>query len=85
MSNSSFWPIDEILSGATTPGLNGFESNENEGVLRIPETGASPSDDIMSSLELSLAVSYPTAKMQSVYSTAPTDLGVGNTHVLNTI
>ena len=48
MSNSSIWPIDRILSGATTPGLNRLGSDGNEGVLRIPQsssiTGVSPSD-----------------------------------------
>ena len=29
-------PIDRILSGATTPGQNGLERDDNEGVLHIP-------------------------------------------------
>ena len=32
MSNSSIWPIDRTLSGATTPGQSGSASNGNEGV-----------------------------------------------------
>ena len=40
------------LSGATTPGQSGPESNVNEGVLRIPQsssiTGTSPSDCLVS-------------------------------------
>ena len=46
MSNSSIWPIDRTLSGATTPGQSWPGSNGNEGVLRIPQssniTGALP-------------------------------------------
>ena len=30
-------PINKTLSGITTPGPSGTESNENEGVLHIPE------------------------------------------------
>ena len=35
MSNSSIWPIDKTLSGATTPGQSGPGSKGNEGVLHI--------------------------------------------------
>ena len=38
MSNSSIRPINRTLSGATTQGQSGPESNGNEGVLRIPES-----------------------------------------------
>ena len=48
MSNSTSWPIDRTLSGATTPDQNGPESNGNERVLHISEsssiTRTSPSD-----------------------------------------
>ena len=48
MSNSSIWPIDRTLLGATTLGHCGPGSDGNEGVLNIPQssciTGASPSD-----------------------------------------
>ena len=58
MSNSSIWPIDRTLSGATTPGQSGPGSNGNEGVLHIPKissiTGASSSDGLMSYLGHSL-------------------------------
>ena len=37
MSNSSIWPIDKTLSGATTPGQSGPGSNGSDGVLRIPK------------------------------------------------
>ena len=54
MPNSSIWPIDKTLSGATTLGQSGPGSNGNEGVLHIPQsssiTEASPSD---------YSVSYP--------------------------
>ena len=47
MLNSSIWPIDMTLSGATTLAQTGPGSNDNEGVLRIPQsssfTGASQS------------------------------------------
>ena len=52
-------------------------SNANEGVLRILQkcsiTGASPSDCLMSYSGHSLGKSYPSAEMQSVYSTALAD------------
>ena len=42
------WPIDRILSGATTPGQSGSGSDGNEGVLRILQIpgiiGTSPFD-----------------------------------------
>ena len=74
MSKSSIWPIDRILSGATTPGLSGSGSNGNERVLHIPQnlrTEASPSDGLMSYQEHSLGESYLSTDMQSVYSLAP--------------
>ena len=47
-SNSLIQPIDKTLSGATTLGHSGPGSNDNEGVLCIPQnssiTGASSSD-----------------------------------------
>ena len=33
----SIWPIDKTQSGATTPGQSGPGSNDNEGVLNIPQ------------------------------------------------
>ena len=35
---SSIWPIDRILSGATTPGLSEPGSDGNKGVLCIPQS-----------------------------------------------
>ena len=50
-------------------------SDGNKGVLHIPQNssfaGASPSDCLMSYTGHSLGESYPSAEMQSVYSTAP--------------
>ena len=47
----------------------------NESVLSIPQissiTGGSPSNCLVSCPEYSLGGSYPSAEMQSVYSTAP--------------
>ena len=52
MSNSSIWPIDRTLSGATNPGQSGHESNGNEEVLHIPRSSCitedSPSDGLVS-------------------------------------
>ena len=74
MSNSSIWPIDRNLSGATTPDQSGPGSDSNEGVLHIPQsssiTGASLSDGLMTYPGL---VVLPTAEMQSLFSTAPAD------------
>ena len=74
---STVWPIYRTLSGATTPGLCGFKSDGNKGVLRILQsssiTGASPSDCLVSYPRHSLVESYPSAEMQSVYSAAAAD------------
>ncbi len=65
------------LSGATTPGQSGPESEGNEGVLRIPKSsstpGTLPSDCLVSYPGHSLGGSYPSAEKHSVYSTAPAD------------
>ena len=71
----SIWPIDKILSDATTLGQSGPWSNGNEGVLcisKIPETGCSPSDWFTwyPGYTLGAGGSYPFAEMQSEYSTA---------------
>ena len=78
MQFSSIWPINKIISNATTPGQNGTGSNGNEGVLHIPRSaniiGTSLFDCLVSYPEHSLGeVSYSSAKVQSVYSTAPAD------------
>ena len=62
MSNSSIWTTDGTLSGATTRGQSGLGSNDNEGVLCIPQsssiTEASPSDCLVSYPKHSLFQSY---------------------------
>ena len=71
----SIQPIDRTLSGATTLNQSGPESDDNEEVLCIPKssniTGTSPSDSLVPYPRHSLWVSYPSAKKQLVYSTAP--------------
>ena len=74
-----FNPWIEPLSGATAPGQSGPGSDDNEGVLCIPQsssiTGTSPSDCLVSYQGHSLGRrgSCPSAEKQSVYSTAPAD------------
>ena len=74
MPNSSIRPIDMILSSATTPGQSGPESNGNEGVHHIPQsssiTGNTLSDCLVSYPVHLLGESYPSAEIQSVFSTA---------------
>ena len=53
------------------PSQSELERDGNEGVLCIP--GTSPSDCLVSYPRHSLVGSYPSAEMQLVYSTAPTD------------
>ena len=59
------WPIDRTQSNATTWGLSGPRSNDNEGVLCIPQSSSitwiSPSDCLVSHLGYSLGLSYPPA------------------------
>ena len=61
---SSIKPIDRTLSGTTTPGQSGSDSNN--GVLRIPQssgfTGTSPSDYLLSYPGHSLGGSYPLSR-----------------------
>ena len=65
------------MSGATTLGLSGPGSDGNEGVLCIPRSSSitvtSPLDCLLSYLGSSLAESYHSAEMQSVYSASPVD------------
>ena len=68
MSNSPIWFVDRTLLGANSPAQNGPGSDGNEGVFHIPRsssiTEALPSDSLMF---------YPSAGMQSMYSTALAD------------
>ena len=73
MPNNSIWPIDRSQSITTTPVFSGPRSNGNEEVpyknlkdLTIRLFSVIPRKPIESG-------SYPSAKMQSVYSTAPAD------------
>ena len=79
MHFSSIRLIDRALSGATNPGRSAPRIYGNEGVLRIPQSssisGMSQSDCLESYLVNVLRRFYTSAKMQSMYSTAPTDLG----------
>ena len=76
---SSIWLIDRTLSGATTLGQSRPGIDGNKGVFSIPKnfisTEASPSDCLMSYPGHSFGegVSYPSAEMQSAYSTALAD------------
>ena len=80
MSNSSIWPRDRTLSGATSQGQSGHESNSNERVLYIPKissiTQTSPSDCLVLYPGHLLGRSYPSAVMQLVNSTVPADKAI---------
>ena len=86
MSNSSSWTIDWTLSGATTSSQSGLGNDGDEGVICIPQsssiTGASSSGRLVScpghSLEWGF---YPSAEMQSVYSTFQSDLACIKKHL----
>ena len=72
--NSSIWLIDVTLTGTTTLGHSGPESNDNEGVLYIFQTEASPSDGLVLYPGHSLGWGpYPSVEMQSVCPIAPVD------------
>ena len=70
---SFIWPI----SGATTPGQSGPESDGNEGVICIPQspsiTETTPKNCLVSYPGHLLGRSYPSVEKQSVYSTVPAD------------
>ena len=76
------WPVNRTLSGATTPDLSGPGSDNNKGVLRIPQnssiTGDSPSDCLMSYPGHSLGEFYSTAEKQLGYSTTPADWAIAH-------
>ena len=73
--NSSVRSIDKTLTCTSTPGQSKPGSNSNEGVLHILQssrTGASPSNSLISypGYLVQERRSYPSAKLQSAYSTA---------------
>ena len=79
MQFSSIWPIDRALSGATTMGQSGPESNGNEVVLHIRQsiTGTSPSNCLMSYLEHSLRGLTPLQRCGwCILQPQPTELNV---------
>ena len=80
MQFSSTWPIDRTISGATTPGQSGPESDGNEGTLHIPQsysiTGTSPSDCLVSYSGHSLGWgSYPSYREAVGVFYSPSRLG----------
>ena len=72
--------FDRTLSGATTPGQSGPQSDVNEGVLNNPKssgvTGTSPLDCLVSYPGHSLGEVYPSSEKQLVYSTASSNLAI---------
>ena len=63
-------------NSATTPNQSGPGSNDNEGVLRVPQsiiTETLPLDSLASFQDTHLEGSYPSAEAQSEYSTVPVD------------
>ena len=74
---NSIWPIERILSGATTLGQIGPGSDGNEGVLYIPpklQHYWKISIRLFSVISRTLVGgSYPSAEKPLVYSTAPAD------------
>ena len=75
---SSIWLTDRILSGATTLTQSGPGSESNESLFRIPQS-SSIIENLLSDCWVSYQetswweVSYPSAEMQSIYSSAPAD------------
>ena len=67
--------MGDHVTGATTPGLSGLGSDGDERVLCIPQSSSiirtSLSDCLVSYPGHLLGVSYLSAEVQSVYSTAP--------------
>ena len=74
--------MDWTLLVATTPGLSGPRNNGSEEVLRIPQ-----SSSIIEASQLDCLISYqdtyPSAEMQSVYSTVPTDRALTSLRFIN--
>ena len=77
MQFSSIWPIDRILSGATSLGQIGPGSDGNERLLRIPQSsriiGTSLSDSLVSYPGHSLGVLLSAEAVGVFYS--PSQLG----------
>ena len=79
MSNSSIWPIDRILSGATTPGQSGSWNDGSEEVLHIRQsssiTGPSLSDFLILYLRHSSKVGVCGDAVRVLYSSHTSRLG----------
>ena len=75
MPNSSIWPIDMTLSFATTPSQCEPGSEGYEKVPRIPQSSGITGVSSLGVISRTLVGgrSYPSAEMQSVYCTTPTD------------
>ena len=74
MSNSSIWPTDDNLSGASILSQIGYGGNSNEGVLHISQSCKSRdgSDGLVSHPGHVLGcASNPSAEIQLVYFTVP--------------
>ena len=74
--NRSIWPILGTLKGTTNQGESRPESKGNEGELHIPQFkdwGLTSRYFSVIPWTLTGKESYPSAKGQSVYSTAPAD------------
>ena len=73
-------PLVLFNPGQSGPGING-----NEGVLHIRQSpsisGASASDCLVSYYRTLIEGSYPSAELQSVYSTAPADWAIHRVNV----
>ena len=80
--NSSFWPIDETLTGTKTSGLVRPWSNDNKRILhifQISRTGVSSSNIFVSDSKYTLeGRSYLSAATQSAFSTAPFNWAMHN-------
>ena len=75
-SSSHLFALSQIVlfdqSSATSLGQSGHWDDGNEGVLCIPQS-SSPSDCCVINRTFVGGRSYPSAEMQSIYSTAPAD------------
>ena len=69
----SIWPKDRTLSGATTLSQIGLGSDGNKVVLRISQSSRITETSLSGCLGLVWGVSYRSAEVQSMYSTAPVD------------
>ena len=81
MSNSSIWPIGRTLSGFTTLGQSGHQSNGREGVYHIPQnssiTEASPPDCLVSYQDTCWEEVLPLCRDAVAVFYSPSQLGWG--------